>query len=117
MSSYRPISNLPVFGKVQEIAADVQLRQFCETNGLFGMHQHGFRSSRSTTTALLTAAVKWRNEKEKKKFQGVLLFDLSAAYDMLNGELFIKKAEACGITGSAIKWLRSYLILIYNKLL
>jgi len=109
MSNYRPISNLQVFGKVQEIAADLQLRKFCETNGLFGTHQHGFRSSRSTATALLTASVRWRMKKDKRKHQGVLLFDLSAAYDMLNRDLFLKKAQICGIGGSAIKWLQSYL--------
>jgi len=58
---------------------------------------------------LLTASVKWRQKKEEGKYQGVLFFDLSAAYDMLNKDLFIKKAQIYGITGSAINWLKSYL--------
>ena len=90
MANYRPISNLPVFGKVLEIAVNIQLQRFCEQHELFGSHQHGFRSARSTNMALLTALTKWREHKEKKVYQGVLLFDLSAAYDMLNMDLFLK---------------------------
>jgi len=100
---------LPVFGKIQEIAVDVQLRKFCEKHDLFGRQQNGFRKCRSTTTALLTATINWRANRERKKYQGILLFDLSAAYDMLSKEIFLEKAAICGIKGAALKWLESYL--------
>ena len=96
-NNYRPISNLPVFGKIQEIAVDVQLRKFCEKHDLFGRQQNGFRKCRSTTTALLTATINWRANRERRKYQGVLLFDLSAAYDMLSKDIFLKKAAICGL--------------------
>ena len=38
-----------------------------------------------------------------------MFFDLSAAYDVLDRDIFLRKAEVCGIAGSALKWLRSYL--------
>ena len=41
--------------------------------------------------------------------QGVLLMDLSAAYDVLNPEIFIKKAEALKFNQTVVKWLKSYL--------
>ena len=47
--------------------------------------------------------------KAGKKFQSALLFDLSAAYDLLDRDLFLKKAEIVGITGAALRWLASYL--------
>ena len=106
--NYRPISNLSVFGKCQEIVVDIQLREYCEKYKLFGTHQHGFRRSRSTTTALLTAVTRWRTDR-KKKYSAALLFDLSAAYDVLPKDLFLKKAEIVGIVGNALKWLESYL--------
>ena len=105
---YRPISNLALFGKCQEVAVDMQLRKFCEKYNLFGSHQHGFRKARSTTTALLTAITRWRSERSKK-FRGVLFFDLSAAYDTLSMELFAEKAKIFGIEGSELAWFRSYL--------
>ena len=108
-NNYRPISNLPVFGKYIEVAVDVQLRMYCEKYGLLGKHQHGFRKSRSTTTALLTAITKWKSSKANKKFQAALMFDLSAAYDLLDRDVFLAKAEIYGITGRAQSWLQSYL--------
>jgi len=45
----------------------------------------------------------------KKKLQAAMFFDLSAAYDVLDRDIFLKKAEICGIKGAAICWLRSYL--------
>jgi len=37
------------------------------------------------------------------------MFDLSSAYDVLDMDIFLRKAEICGIRGSALEWLRSYL--------
>jgi len=107
--NYRPVSNLAFFGKCIEVVVDVQLRSYCEKYNLFGSHQHGFRRSRSTTTTLLTALTRWRSNKNDKKFQGALLFDLSAAYDLLDKDLFLHKARLYGITGTALNWLDSYL--------
>jgi len=45
----------------------------------------------------------------KKRHQAALFFDLSAAYDVLDRDLFLEKAKICGIGGAAIQWLRSYL--------
>jgi len=42
-NNYRPVSNLSLFGKCQEVCVDVQLRIHCEKLGLFGTHQHGYR--------------------------------------------------------------------------
>ena len=103
------MSNLSLFGKWQEICADVQLRKYCEKLGLLGIHQHGFRRSRSTTMALLTAAIRWRENKVRRIKQGALFFDLSATYDVLDIYIFLEKAKICGIEGTALQWLRSYL--------
>jgi len=93
-SSYRPVSNLSLIGKCLEVAVEMQLGAYCEKFNLLGSHQHGFRKSRSTSTALLTALTKWRSERAKNKVQGILLMDLSAAYDVLDPDIFIKKAKA-----------------------
>ena len=51
---------------------------------------------------------RWRSDRSKK-FQGVLFFDLSAAYDTLSMELFAEKAKILGIEGPELAWFRSYL--------
>jgi hypothetical protein len=107
--NYRPISGLSVFGKVQETIADMQMRSFCEKHNLFGVHQHGFRKSRSTQTALLSSYIKWKEAKSKKEWLGILMFDLSAAYDVLDTDILLKKAEICGFDIVALAWLKSYI--------
>ena len=107
--NYRPIAGLSVFGKVQENIIEKQMRKFCEEWNLFGEHQHGFRASRSTTTAVLSSTNKWRSSTLKNKHMGVLLFDLSAAYDTLDPKILIDKARKSGFDDLALAWLKSYL--------
>ncbi len=106
--NYRPISGLSTFGKVLETIADLQMRRFCEKHGLFGIHQHGFRKSRSTSSALLSTYVKLRENRLKKKWQGILAFDLSAAYDTISPNILIEKAKICGFDSVALNWLTSF---------
>ena len=37
------------------------------------------------------------------------MFDLSSAYDVLDRDLFLQKAEICGFDNVALEWFRSYL--------
>ena len=108
-SSYRPVSNLSLIGKCIEIAVEMQLSEYCEKYNVLGTHQHGFRKARSTSSALLTAVTRWRSQRQNNLVQGVLLMDLSAAYDVLNPDIFIKKAEALKFDQKTLKWLRCYL--------
>ena len=78
-ANYRPVSNLSAPGKVLEIAASIQIVRYCERVGILGAHQHGFRSGRSTTSAVVSSMIKWQSAKEKGKFTGSLMYDLSAA--------------------------------------
>lgn len=49
---YRPISLLPVWGKVLDKLLTTRLVYFLESNKLLNNAQHGFRKGRSTTTAM-----------------------------------------------------------------
>jgi len=106
--NYRPISGLQTFGKIIEIAVDIQMRLHCEKFNLFGSNQHGFRRSRSCATATISTYNKLRMGKMEKKWQGVLCFDLSAAYDTLDLDILLKKAEIVGFDCIALAWLKSY---------
>ena len=107
-SNYRPVSNLSTPGKVLEIVANIQITRYCEQVGILGKHQHGFRSGRSTTSAIISSLVKWQAAKEKKLFTGCLLYDLSAAYDTISPELLVKKAVLYGFDTTSANWLTSF---------
>ena len=52
---------------------------------------------------------KWKSSEDKGKVFGVLLTDLSKAFDCLSHELFIAKLNAYGFSLSALKLMQSYL--------
>ena len=52
LSNYRPISLLPVFSKVFEKVAYIQLYDYLENNSILHKQQYGFRAKKSTTQAI-----------------------------------------------------------------
>ena len=67
-----------------------------ETNGLIPDTQHGFRSKRSTQTAWSQVQQNWAEDTEKKKLTGVLMWDLTAAFDTLDHKILLSKLEIYG---------------------
>ena len=90
-TNYRPISNLSSFSKLYEKCILILLER--ETNGMEGLNQHGFRRHHSTETALLTLQNEISKRLDKNANCLVYSIDLSAAFDMLNPEMFHKIFE------------------------
>jgi hypothetical protein len=108
-SNYRPISLLSVPSMILEKVVKYQVQNYCEINGLLGSTQHGFRNHRSTTSALLEMHCKWNLAADNKKSIGVLLYDLSAAFDSLDADILVNKLERYGFDGRSTRWFKSYL--------
>ena len=73
-----------------------QTTAFMETNKLLPANQHGFRAKRSTMTAWANLQRDWVQNTDDKKVTGILLWDLSAAFDTLDADILIKKLEILG---------------------
>ena len=69
----------------------------------------GFRKGMSTQNCLLFMIEKWRKSLDKGKKCGVLLTDLSKAFDCLVHDLFIAKLHAYGFDYISLKLIHSYL--------
>jgi hypothetical protein len=80
-----------------------------EIHGLLPENQHGFCSKRSTMTALLSMQQEWIENSENKLKTGILLWDLSAAYDTLCPSLLCKKLKIYGFDKNTCKWFVSFL--------
>jgi hypothetical protein len=52
INNYRPIASLSVFSKMLEKLVYNRITAFIERNGIITEAQHGFRTNRSTVTAL-----------------------------------------------------------------
>ena len=51
----------------------------------------------------------WLNEVEKDNMVGVMMIDLSAAFDMVDHPLLLEKLKLHGLDSPAIQWVKSYL--------
>jgi hypothetical protein len=56
-------------------------------NEIIPASQHGLQKSKSTMTALISMVDSWQEALERGESVGVLLFDLSAAFDTLDPPL------------------------------
>lgn len=109
VNNYRPVAQLSGFSKIFEKLFYNRLIEFINKNSLLSNHQHGFRQSRSTTTAIyeyLHSILKAIDEKEMAT--GIFL-DLSKAFDVIDHDILLHKLECKGIRGISNEWIRTYL--------
>ena len=101
-SNYRPVSCLMVLSKVLEKIVCSQITDYMEKNKLIPDNQHGFRKGRSTMTALSDIQKEWTSNSDEKFITGILLWDLSAAFDTLSADIFCKKLRVYGFDQNSI---------------
>ena len=77
--------------KVLEKVVCNQITQFLEENKLLPKSQHGFRQKHSTMTAHSSMQKDWVANSDDGLITGLLVWDLSAAFDTLDPELLINK--------------------------
>ena len=109
LANYRPVSCLPAASKVLEIVICSQLSDYLESNKLLPRNQHGFRPRRSTMTAWQEIQLDWAMKTEQDQVTGVLLWDLSAAFDTLDCEGLCEKLLLFGVQPRSVCWVRSFL--------
>ena len=90
LKNYRPVSCLSAASKALEKVVCEQLTKFAETHQILPNSQHGFRANRSTMTALTAMQKEWIKNSENGLMTGVLVWDLSSAFDTLDIGLFLE---------------------------
>lgn len=108
-SSYRPVSILPAMSKILELVVKEDLDKYLDRVQGLPSTQFGFRTGRSTTSAISMAHGKWCEAKAKGHILGVLAFDFSAAFDTVDSEMLIAKLNGVGVIGKEADWFRSYM--------
>ena len=87
----------------------LQLVNYLNLNHLIHPNHHGSRQGHSTATALLQMYDQWIEDVEDDKMVGVMMVDLSAAFDMVDHPLLLQKLELFGLEPSVLSWIKSYL--------
>lgn len=109
LTNYRPISLLPGFSKIFELAMCSRAKDFMYSCGLFNTFQHGYIKGRSTQTAIFQFTGRILDLLEDNKRALGMFLDLSKAYDSLNIGFLLTKLERYGIRGNALQLFKSYL--------
>ena len=110
--NYRPVSLFPNFSKVFERLIYNQRNEFMEIK--FSKFLTSFRKIHNTQYALLRMIENWKTQLNKRQKTGVIIIDLSKAFDTLNHNLLVAKLKAYGVNLNAASFIKSYLTNIYQ---
>jgi hypothetical protein len=111
LKNYRPVSNLTFMSKLVERAVASQLMEHCDRNNITSKFQSAYKSGHSTETALTRVQNDLLRAVDSEGGAVLVLLDLSAAFDTLDHTLLLHSFEhRIGIRGSALAWMRSYLL-------
>ena len=70
---------------------------------------YGYCKGYNTQQALISLLEKWKSMLDKQGYAGVLMMDLSKAFDTINHELSIAKLYAYGLDRKTVLLIRNYL--------
>ena len=108
-SNWRPISILPIQGKILEQLIHSRLMPFVMENNIISCNQYGFMPGRSTSHAIFELTKYLFDNINKGNICGSVFIDISKAFDYVYHPRLLLKLERLGLGQIYIKWFRSYL--------
>ena len=105
--NYRPVSILPALSKIFEKLLSYQINDFMKDK--LEIYLCGFRKGMSAKNCILFMIERLKKCLDNNGKTGILLTDLSKAFDSLVHDLFIAKLHAYGFDYMALKLINSYL--------
>ncbi len=91
LENYRPVSTLPIFGKILEKLIYTRLYGFFTSNNILSNCQFGFRKGHSTGHTLHYTIDILKEAVHSKKHALGIFIDLSKAFDTLDHNILIQK--------------------------
>ena len=107
--SYRPISLLPVIGKITERILQSQIQNFMENSGQFNSNHHSYRKNHSTVTAMLQLSDAIFSGCDANRITTLVTLDQSAAFDVLSHVTLRRKLKMYNFSEETLAWIDSYL--------
>ena len=91
--AYRPISLLPIMGKIVERILQPQILTFMEQSGQLNSNHHSYRKNHSTLTSMLQLSDAIFNGCDQNKITTLVTLDQSAAFDVFVSQDIDTKAS------------------------
>ena len=109
VNNYRPISLLPLPGKVLEKLIHTQLTDHIEENNLISNNQFGFRKQRATTHAITQFLNQVYTNINKSALTAAIYIDFRKAFDCVQHKVLIDKLGTLFLDETTISWINNYL--------
>ena len=109
VSNLRPISLLPMQGKMLEKIIHNRLLLHLEGNNLLDERQGGFRPNHSTIDAIVKFSETIYKGINEGKITVATYIDLKKAFDTVNHVILLQKLEKMGLNKFNITWIKNYL--------
>ena len=107
--NWRPISQMPLIGRLLEKAVHTQLVYYMNSIGLLHSNQHGFRANRSTGSAIFQYLRDLYTGLDNNLVTGSIYIDYKKAFDTISHDILLRKLEMYGFSKSSVEWFRNYL--------
>ena len=120
-SDLRPISLLPIMGKIMEKRLHAQLKDYLEKRNLLAGQQHGFRTNHSTLSMCTRFVDDTMLGLDESDITMAVFLDIRKAFDSINHFILLKKLEKLVIGTNTLNVIRDYLnnrkqCVLYNNI-
>ena len=109
VNNYRPVSLLPLPGKLLEKIVHKRILTFWDDNTFLSNNQGGFRKGHSTTATIGNLTDDLFQEINRGNTSLAAFVDLRKAFDTVNLDILKSKLQLAGIRGGIFKWCTNYL--------
>lgn len=107
--NYRPVSLLPIISRILEYFVKKQITCFLDRMQLLPPTQFAYRKNHSTEDALVLATNRWLMARTQHRHTGVIMVDMSKAFDRVQHARMISVLFELGVSGVPLLWFCSYL--------
>ena len=108
-SNYRPFSLLPIVSRLLETIVKSTLVGYLSALNLLPASQFAYRKNHSTEDALVYAVDRWLSARADHKTTGIVMIDMSKAFDRVLHPRLLSVLHSLGIGGTSLTWFSSYL--------
>ena len=109
VNNYRPVSLLPLPGKLLEKIVHNKIVKFWEDSNFLSEDQGGFRKNHSTVSTVASLTDDLFHQINEGNTTVAAFVDLRKAFDTVNTKVLTNNLTHAGIRGDVLKWCNDYL--------